>query len=78
LKDNFDAIDQSIEVAFGGFAQQGFKFGEEVFDGVEVGRIGRHKDDLGAVVCDGFAHPGYFMATESSLKNKSTCFRLME
>jgi hypothetical protein len=41
LEDNFDAIDQGIEAAFGCFAQQGFEFGKEVFNGVEAGRIGR-------------------------------------
>lgn len=50
--------------SFGGFAQQGFEFGEEVFNGVEIGRIGRQEDDLSAPGCDTFVHPGHFMATE--------------
>ena len=51
-------------MAFGGFAQQGFEFGEEVFDGVEVRRIGRQEDDLRTARGDGFTHPGHFVAAE--------------
>lgn len=47
-------------MAFGGFAQQGFEFGKDVFDWIEVRRKGRQEDDLRAARGDGFTHPGHF------------------
>ena len=38
---------ERIDGAGGGFAQQVLEFGEDLFDGVEVGRIFRQEDQLG-------------------------------
>ena len=32
----------------GGFAQQGLELGEDLLDGIEVGRVGRQEEELGA------------------------------
>ena len=39
-----DAIDDAIFGSGIGLSQQGFEFGEDLFDGIEVGGIGRQED----------------------------------
>jgi hypothetical protein len=33
--------------AFGGFAQQGFELGKDLFDWIEIGTVGRKEEQLG-------------------------------
>ena len=43
-----DCCDQRIQRSGGSLSQQGFEFGEELFDWIEVGAIGRQVAEFGA------------------------------
>lgn len=45
-------------------AQQGFEFGEDLFDWVQVGAVGRQKEEFGAGVADGAPDMRAFMTAE--------------
>lgn len=45
-------------------AQQGFEFGEGLFDWVQVGAVGRQKEEFGAGVADGTPDIRTFMAAQ--------------
>jgi len=47
-----------------GLAQSGFEFGEELLDGIEVGRIGRQEEKIGAGTSDGCADGTGFVAAQ--------------
>ena len=50
-----DCCDESFDGSGSGLSQQGFELGEELFDRVEVGAVGRQVAQLSADGLDGFA-----------------------
>jgi len=57
-----DCCDEGFDGSGGGLSQQGFEFGEELFDGVEVWALGGQVAQLGAGSFDGFADAGDLVA----------------
>ena len=57
-----DIFPESMLGVFFGFAQQGFEFGEEVFNRIEVGTTGWQIVDRGPYRFDGLLHSRHFMA----------------
>lgn len=55
---------KSVEVSLGGLSQKGFEFGEEVFDGIEIGRVGGQEEQGGTASFDGLAHAGHLVRTQ--------------
>ena len=55
---------EGVDGARGGLAKQRFEFGEELFDGVQVGRIRRQIEQRCLRRSDGFFHPGDLVAAE--------------
>ena len=45
-------MDEGVEGSGGGFAQQGFEFGEPLLDRVEIGTVGRQVEEAGFGVFD--------------------------
>ncbi len=48
-----DSLPCGFDCSFRGLAEQGLELGEELLDGVEVGRIRRQEEKLGARGADG-------------------------
>ena len=46
LEDSADAVPQGIHGSFFGGFEKGLQFGEEVFDGIEVRRIGWQEEQM--------------------------------
>jgi hypothetical protein len=59
-----DRRNECIDRSGGGLSQQSFEFGEELFDRIEVGAIGRQVAQLCTGGFDGFADAGDFVAGE--------------
>ena len=59
-----DFLPEGIDVARGGLTKQRFEFGEELFDGVQVGRIRRQIEQRGLRRRDGFFHASHLVAAE--------------
>jgi hypothetical protein len=53
-----------VDGSFAGLAEQGFEFGEELLDRIEVGRIGRQVEQLCASGFDGLAHAWHLVGAE--------------
>ena len=53
-----------LNTAFGRVAEQSFEFSEDLFNRVEIGRIGRQKAQRGPDSLNGPAHSRAFVATE--------------
>ena len=64
IEDLADGVANGVDGSFGSLAQQVFELGEELFDGVEVGRIFGQENELSAGVADSLAYGLAFMATE--------------
>ena len=59
-----DFLPERVDRARGGLTKQRFEFGEELFDGVQVGRIGRQIEQRGLRRNNGFFHSGHLVAAE--------------
>lgn len=59
-----DCRADGIEVSCGGLAQQMLELGEDLFDWVEVGRVFRQEEELGACRTDGPADSMPLVAAE--------------
>jgi hypothetical protein len=59
-----DLAPDRVGGAPGGFSEQGFEFGEDLLDGVEVGTVFREEEELGAGGADGAPHGLSFVAAE--------------
>ena len=64
VNEGADAGPQGFGGSFSGFAQQGFEFGEQFFDRVQVGGVRRQVHDICSDLADGLGHPGLFVAGE--------------
>jgi hypothetical protein len=64
VKQFADFLPELFPGSFGGFAEQSFEFGEEFFDGVQIGRIGRQIEQRGTDRGEGRPDPFHFMAAE--------------
>jgi len=49
MEQSADALPCGFDRAFSGFSQEEFEFGEDLFDRVEVGAVGRPEQQLGAL-----------------------------
>ncbi len=58
------AVHNPFDGTLGGFAQQRLELGEDVFDQVEVGTIGRQEEEPGALRLDHLAHARSLVAGE--------------
>ena len=56
--------DERVQGSGGSLSQQSFELGEELFDGIEVGAVGRQVSQLGAGSFDCIADAGDLMASE--------------
>lgn len=43
-----DGVPETFDGPLGGFSQESFKFGEHLFDGIEVGAVGRQEEEARA------------------------------
>ena len=43
-----DTSPGGLDGALGGLAQQGLELGEDLFDGIEIGAVGRQEDQMGS------------------------------
>jgi hypothetical protein len=59
-----DAFPGCLDGSFFGLSQKGFELGEDLLDRVEVGRVGRQEEELGAGGADGSTNGFAFVATE--------------
>ena len=59
-----DFLPEFIGGSFGGFAEEGLEFGEELFDEVPIGRRGRQIESPGASRGDGLPDPVHLVAAE--------------
>jgi len=59
-----DGRGDGVEVPRGGFAQQVFQLGEDLLDGVQIGRVFRQEEELGAGRADGMANGAALVAAE--------------
>ena len=59
-----DFLPEGVDAARGGLTKQRFEFGEELFDGVQVGRIWRQIEQRGLRRRDGFFHASHLVAAE--------------
>jgi len=59
-----DFLPEFFGGSLGGFAEQGLEFGEELFDGVQIGRVGRQIEHRGAGRGDGLPDPVDLVAAE--------------
>ena len=50
--------------SLGCFAHEVFEFGEDLFDWVEIGTVGRKVDHLRSHAFDGLSHPGDLVARQ--------------
>lgn len=64
FNDAADSGPESIKGSFGGFTQEGFDFGEDLFNGVEVGRIRRQIKDFCTFVLDHLPDTGNLVAAQ--------------
>ena len=58
-----DFVPEGVGGSGGSFAQQGLELGEEVLDGVQVGRVRRQKEEFGAGGNDGLFDLGGLVAS---------------
>jgi len=56
VEEHGDTVPKAVDGALGGLAEQGFKFGEELFDRIEIGRIRRQVEQPCAGGFDGLAY----------------------
>ncbi len=59
-----DFLPEGVDRARGGLTKQRFEFGEELFDGIQIGRIRRQIEQRGLCRSDGFFHSGHLVAAE--------------
>ena len=59
-----DFLPEGVDVARGGLTKQRFEFGEELFDGVQVGRIRRQVEQRGLRRRESFFHSSHLVAAE--------------
>jgi len=59
-----DALPGGIEGALLGLAQQGLELGEDLLDRIEIGRVGRQEQQVGACGVGGFAHGAALVRAE--------------
>lgn len=64
VEDLTDFLPEGVGAARGGLTKQRFEFGEELFDGVQVGRIRRQIEQRGLRRSDGFFHSSHLVAAE--------------
>ena len=64
IEQRSDALPDGFDGPFLGFSQQRFEFGEDLFDRVEVRRIGRQEDEPGTSSTDQTAHLAAFVRTK--------------
>ena len=64
VEQDADALPCGFEGSLGGFAQEQFELGEDLFDGVQVGRVGRQEDEPGPDAADRLADGGTFVTTK--------------
>ena len=59
-----DGIGGALEGVSGNLAKNGFEFGEQLFDGVEIGTVCREVDKKGTTPFNGLSHTCNFVNTE--------------
>ena len=59
-----DGVPQSLDGSFRGLAQQRLQFGEGLFDGIEVGTVGRQVEQRGTDCFDSAAHARQLVAAK--------------
>lgn len=64
VEEGSDAPPGCLDGSLGGFSQEGFKLGEDLFDGIEVGTVGRQEQQPGSCCADGFAHSRALVAAK--------------
>ena len=64
VEDLADFLPEGVDIARGSLPKQRFEFGEELFDGVQVGGIRRQIEQRGLHRRDGFFHSSHLVAAE--------------
>ena len=64
MKQLTDALPCCLDGSLCGLAQQGFELCKDLFDGIEVGRVGRQEQQVGSGVPDRGTHGAAFVAAE--------------
>lgn len=59
-----DGLAEFVEGSLGGGPEEGFEFGEDLLDGIEVGTVGGEIQDTGASLLDGLANALDFVGRE--------------
>jgi hypothetical protein len=64
IEEGSDAFPGCFDGSFVGLSEQCFELGKDLFDGVEIGAVGRQEDELGTGAADGLADGLAFVAAQ--------------